>query len=72
MEHSNLKIKTVTQAERGRELLRSQGYRAYIRRSAVSPDTEGCGYSIDVNCSYETAEQILARAGIRALGRGEP
>ena len=72
MDHSILKIKTITQAERGREALRSHGYRAYIRRSAVTPETEGCGYSIEVNGSYETARQILTQAGIRVLGRGEP
>ncbi len=72
MEYSNLKIKTITQAERGRELLLAHGYRAYIRRSAVTSDTEGCGYSIRVNCSYERAVGILNRAGIHVLGRGEP
>lgn len=72
LEHSNLKIKTITQAERGRELLRARGYKAYIRRSAVTPDTQGCGYSIDVNCAYETAADLLGRAGIQVLGRGEP
>lgn len=72
MEYSSLKIKTITQAERGRELLLARGYRAYIRRSAVTSDTEGCGYSIHVNCQYETAAAILNRAGIHVLGRGEP
>lgn len=72
MEYSNLKIKTVTQAERGRELLLARGYKAYIRRSAVTSDTEGCGYSINVNCKYEVAADILNRAGIHVQGRGEP
>ncbi len=72
MEYSTLKIKTITQAERGRELLLARGYRARIRRSAVTADTEGCGYSIQVNCGYDTAAGILSREGIHVLGRGEP
>lgn len=70
MDQANIKVSTITHATRGRDLLRTRGYKAYIKRTKPAEDDEGCGYSIDVNCDAATAIRLLEAGGIKVLGRG--
>ena len=55
-------IGSVTQAMKGRDLLKKHGIAAHIERSAVDLDTGGCGYSIMVvDENRAKAELILKR-----------
>ena len=67
MKKQLIMVSSITYAIKGRELLRSKGYRAYIERTPRSLDTAGCGYSIYVSSD---AEEILRSAGIKILGIG--
>ena len=70
MKKQLIMVSSITYAIKGRELLRSKGYRAYIERTPRSLDTAGCGYSIYVSSNAEGAEEILQSAGIKILGIG--
>ena len=58
-------IGSVTQAMKGRDLLKKNGIAAHIERSAVDLDTGGCGYSIMVvDENRAKAELILKQQHI--------
>lgn len=55
---------TVTYALRGRDLLRNNGFKAYIERSTAN-DRIGCGYSITVAGNINKIIECLNRQDIR-------
>ena len=61
-------VKTITYAIKGRDLLRSMGFTAYIERTPRHYDRAGCGYSIFVSESCEAAIRILQQHGISVRG----
>ena len=64
-------VSSITYAIKGRDVLRSKGYKAYIERTPGQLDKAGCGYSIFVNGDINAAEQILRNSGIKILGRSD-
>ena len=70
MEKPVIQVSSVTYAMKSRDLLFRHGIRAYVERSTRSSKA-GCGYSLYVPENTDTAEDILRKAGIRVLGRGE-
>ena len=61
-------VSSITYAIRGRDLLRSKGFKAYIEKTPGRLDSAGCGYSIYVTSNAEQAQRILRSAGIKILG----
>lgn len=61
-------VSSITYAIKGRDLLRSQGYKAYIEKTPGKLDTHGCGYSIVVNDDPAKLMPLLTRADVKVLG----
>ncbi len=57
---------TVTYALRGRDLLRSKGYSAYMFRT-TGKSAVGCGYSISTAADAETVKSIFGAEGIKYI-----
>lgn len=55
---------TVTNAIRGRDILRNSGIKAHIERS-LSPQRIGCGYSVMAYGNPQKAEELLRKNGIK-------
>ncbi|MBR6548355.1 MAG: DUF3343 domain-containing protein [Clostridia bacterium] len=69
MKQDRIVVSSVTYAIKGRDLLRSKGFKAYIERSHGRLETDGCGYSIYVDHDTDRAEQILRDHHIRVVRR---
>jgi len=59
---------TVTYALRGRDILRSKGYSANVKRVQHKYKNAGCGYGIVLTGDVEQAIQLLKSSGIKILG----
>lgn len=59
---------TVTYAIKGRNLLKSLGYSAEIRRLTEIVGNVGCGYGVYTECEPEKAKEIFRENGIKFLG----
>lgn len=57
---------TVTYALRGRDLLRNNGFKAYVERSTAD-DKIGCGYSITVTGNIDKITDLLKNKGIKIV-----
>lgn len=71
MEKTLIIVSSITYAIRGRDILTSNGYRAYIANTPGHLDKMGCSYSIAVTGNADLAEKILRENGIKVLGRIE-
>lgn len=69
MKQERIMVSSITYAIKGRDLLRSMGFKAYIERSKGQLEQSGCGYSIYVTENTDRAEQILRDHQIKVLGR---
>lgn len=69
MKQDRILVSSITYAIKGRDLLRSLGFKAYIERSKGQLEHDGCGYSIYVDKETERAEQILRDHHIRVIRR---
>ena len=58
---------TVTYAIRGRDILRTEGFRAKVERNTVGIARYGCGYGIVVAGNIDKAVEILTKSGIKIL-----
>ena len=58
---------TITYAIKGRDILRRNGYKAYVERITEGRGSTGCGYSVIVKSTENEPEYILRRAGIKIL-----
>ena len=57
---------TVTQAIKGRDVLRKKGFKVSVSKSSEVIPNSGCGYSIVLEGGNITdGEKLLRRAGIR-------
>ena len=63
-----LLVSSVTYAMKGRDLLSSRGFRAFVERIPRTGDT-GCGYRIYVPRGTEEALRVLEENGIRVVKR---
>lgn len=66
-----INVGSVTYAMEGRDLLRSKGFKAYIRRTPYHGDRKGCGYSLEVDGDLSAAEAVLRQNGIKLRGRSQ-
>jgi len=64
-------VSSITQAIKGRDLLRSTGRKAYIEKTPSHLDTHGCGYSIIVYEQPENLLGLLKNSGIRIIGTSD-
>jgi hypothetical protein len=69
MSQERILVSSITYAIKGRDLLRSLGYKAYIERSKGQLE-HGCGYSIYVTHDTEGAKRILEKNHIKILPHG--
>ena len=60
-------VGSITNAMRGKALLEEQGIRAYLHRTSHPADGDGCGYSLLVTDSVNSAVQILQKRGVRVI-----
>ena len=61
-------VNSITYAIKGRDLLRSKGFKAYIEKTPGKLDSHGCGYSIVVNVEPSQVTGLLEKADIKVLG----
>lgn len=64
----SITVASITHAIRGRDLLRSKGYRAFIEKTPGKLDRAGCSYSITLQVEPTEAAALLAENGIKVLG----
>ena len=64
-------VNSITYAIKGRDLLRSNGHKAYIEKTPVNLDSHGCGYRIIVYDKLDKAVSLLKGGGIKILGTTE-
>ena len=69
MSQERILVSSITYAIKGRDLLRSLGYKAYIERSKGQLE-HGCGYSIYVTHDTEGAKRILEKNLIKIMPHG--
>lgn len=68
MDKQLIMVGSITYALKGRDLLRSMGYVAYVERTPSHLDRMGCGYSIYVQGDVQKASSILSANQIPVLG----
>lgn len=71
MKKQLIQVNSITYAIKGRDILKSNGIKAYVERTPADVDRVGCGYSIYVKGDIEKAKDILKSAGIKIVGRQE-
>lgn len=64
MEKYIINTGTITYALRARDILRNNGYSAYMFRNS-GKDTVGCGYAVKVTGNKNAIVKILNNAGIK-------
>lgn len=65
--HFDIKVGSVTNAQRATRLLRSKGIKANFHRMDNPLPQDGCGYAVSVS-DKSVALQILQNANIKVLG----
>lgn len=69
MNQYSFKVNSITHAEKGAKVLRSQGFNASVRRAGRSYSPEGCGYSIVITGgNTDNARAELLKANVRITG----
>lgn len=63
-----IKVGSVTNAQRSMRILKSRGYRPTMSRMENPKKTDGCGYVIKVYCEDDKVLGILKASGISVLG----
>lgn len=58
---------TITYAIKGRDLLKKNGYKAKIERTAPVNQGYGCGYVIITEGNVTFAKEILQKSGVKIL-----
>lgn len=71
MAKNSITVASITHAIRGRDLLRSNGYRAFIEKTPGKLDRAGCSYSITMQTEPDQAVALLTANGIKVLGTGK-
>lgn len=68
MEKPLIIMSSITNAMRGRELLRRNGIPCEIERVPKSRMRQGCGYGLYVRGNTAKAEELLRQNGLRVSG----
>lgn len=63
-----IKIGSITNAQRGRSLLRANSMNVQIRRLENPAPGEGCGYVLSLDGDADKATRLLQKNGLRVLG----
>lgn len=63
-----IKVGSVTNAQRGVRLLKSNGYRPIMNRIEKPSKADGCGYMIKVFCDNDKVIDLLRAHNITVLG----
>ncbi len=66
MEINIINSGTITYAIRGRDLLRNNGYKAYMFRN-TGDSALGCGYSISTNCGIDEIHSLFEKFKIKYI-----
>lgn len=67
MQRHIISVSSITYAIKGRDLLRKQGYRAYIERKTNSGGNTGCGYVIVAEGNRQRISDVLMSSGVKIL-----
>ena len=67
MQRHIISVNSITYAIKGRDLLRKQGFRAYIERKTNDIGNSGCGYVIVTNGNKNKIISILDESGIKII-----
>lgn len=68
MGKSFIKIKSITYATKGRDVLLKKGFNAKVIRNPHPSAKDGCAYGIYVNGNIDIAYEVLIKAGIKVNG----
>lgn len=64
----DIKVGSVTSAQRGARVLKSHGYKVNIRKLEHPSKSDGCGYVLRINSESEEALTILKNSSIKVTG----
>ncbi len=67
MQRHIISVTSITYAIKGRDLLRKQGFKAYIERKTNSNGNTGCGYVIIADGNRQKLSAALANSGIKII-----
>ena len=67
MQRHIISVSSITYAIKGRDLLRKQGFRAYIERKTNSNGNTGCGYVIVADGNRQKISDALMNSGVKIL-----
>lgn len=67
MQRHIVSVNSITYAIKGRDLLRKQGFKAYIERKTNSNGDAGCGYVIITEGNRDKIRNALVNSGIKFL-----
>ena len=67
MQRHIVSVNSITYAIIGRDLLRKQGFKAYIERKTNSNGDAGCGYVIITEGNRDKIRNALVNSGIKFL-----
>lgn len=59
-----IKVGSITNAQRGQRLLRSQGYKTQIKKVENPSPSDGCGYALHVTAENKEPLKILRENSI--------
>lgn len=63
-----IKVGSITNAQRGQRVLRSNGYKAKISKIENPSKTDGCGYALEVSSDDKKPVEILEKNRIMIRG----
>lgn len=67
MQRHIVSVSSITYAIKGRDLLRKQGFRAYIEKKTNVNGNIGCGYVIIADGNREKITNALMNSGVKIL-----
>ena len=67
MQRHIISVSSITYAIKGRDMLRKQGFRAFIERKTNANGNSGCGYVIVADGVREKIRKALINSGIKIL-----
>lgn len=68
----DIRVGSITNAQRGMRILRSKGYKANVRKLENPSPRDGCGYVLRVFADSDEPIKIIERNGIRVSGVDYP
>lgn len=63
-----IKVGSVTNAQRGAKLLKNAGYRVFVHKQLRPSPADGCGYLLRLEDGDEGALALLRQHGVRITG----